>query len=285
MRQNAAQLNRMQIREQEALNRQRQSQDDAEARREAQALRRTQAQYDHVTSHGYGRGGAAGASPAGPSSSASGASAAAAASGGGNARRGSANAGVGQGDDVHIKVYVRECDEDAGQSFSYREGGSAVTRAAPASGGAPRAARSFAGSPAHPQQANPSVRASAPVGGGAKTDDAVAPNRARVPRYLQQRKAEMAAEKAAVAAEAELQRQLSQIPPGHRRVSEEEKADTLRRIDERQHELEAQLAKIPIRFDTQSIQQRRRAIEDELRELDTRRSKYSTKNPLYVPLG
>jgi hypothetical protein len=287
MRQNAAKLNRMQIREQEALNRQRRLQDDAVARREGEAMRRTQAQYNHVASHGYGRGGSlapASAAAGGVSSSSS-----SSAAGGGVRHRSSLNANVADGDDVHIKVYVRECDEDAGQAFTYKESGGA--------GGAARLTRgptsAHALSSASPAGGGGGVvgRRQSGCGGGAVATrgaatpgDLVAPNRARVPRYLQQRKAEIAAEKEAVAAEAERQRQLSQIPPGHRRVSEEEKADTLRRVGERQQELEGQLAKIPIRFDTQSIQQRRRAIETELRELEAKRNKYSTKNPLYVPL-
>lgn len=301
MRPNAAQLNRMQIREQEALNRQRRQQDDAAAQREAHAVRRTQAQYQHVTSHGYGRDGGSGANTGGlvPSAHSAGAGAAPASSSG----------------DAQIRVYVRECDEGASQVFSYREtatGAGAPTgpsspsgpsaRSAVGSGGgsgsdnAPRRVASNASGGAlpsihhHPGAAAASnARVSASASGAydvakASTPDALTPNRARVPRYLQQRKAEMAAEKEAVAAEAERRRELAQIPAGQRRVTEEEKADTLRRLDERQQELEQQIAHIPIRFDTQSIQQRRRAIEEELREIDATRHKYSTKGPLFVPL-
>lgn len=274
MPQNAAQLNRMQLREQEALNRQRRLQDDAVVRREADELRRTKAQYDHVSSHGYGRAGSGAAAP-----------------------RGSRDTSDG----VQIRVYVHECDEVASQSFCYREGtaASAISNSGPRSGapastsadshvarrgvnGAllPIGSSGRLGSPCAPGGSTAS-------GGGGGTSDIagggasmVAPNRARVPRYLQQRKAELAAEKEAIAAEAERQRQLSLIPAGQRRVSEEEKADTLRRLDERQQELEGQLARIPIRFDTQSIQQRRRAIEEELRQIETTRNKYSTKGTL-----
>ncbi|KPI87836.1 hypothetical protein ABL78_3063 [Leptomonas seymouri] len=294
MRQNAAQLNRMQIREQEALNRQRRLQDDAAARREQQAVRRTQAQYDHVASRGYGRSDAAAGTPDGRTAGAS--SSHGPAGAGSSAKRSGVNANVAHGDDVQIKVYVRECDGDAGHVFTYREGGPATATAtasgaaggarAPRGTGGPSTAAASSSPPTGGRQAGSGGVTRGPgIGAASKADGLVAPNRARVPHYLQQRKAEMAAEKEALAAEAERQRQLSQIPPGHRRVSEEEKADTLRCLDERQQELETQLAKIPIRFDTQSIQQRRRAIEDELRELEAKRNKYSTKNPLYVPLS
>ncbi|KPA73670.1 hypothetical protein ABB37_09607 [Leptomonas pyrrhocoris] len=295
MRQNAAQLNRMQIREQEALNRQRRVQDDAAARGEEQAVRRTQAQYSHVASHGYGRGGSARSGDTPPTVSAGASSSRGAAGGVGGragAGRSSLNAGVAPGEDVEITVYVRECDDAAAQAFTYKESGSAGAARVPRGSGGPSAAAAVPGG-RHVVSGGATRGPGAGGGGGAaaappsssKPDSVLAPNRARVPRYLQQRKAEMAAEKEAVEAEAARQRQLSQIPPGHRRVSEDEKADTLRRLDERQQELEAQLAKIPIRFDTQSIQQRRRAIENELRELEAKRSKYATKNILYVPLS
>ncbi|KAK7194860.1 Calmodulin-binding [Novymonas esmeraldas] len=265
MPQNAAQLNRLQIREQEALNRQRRAQDDVAVRREVDAVRRTQAQYDHVRSHGYGR-----------------------ADGG--------DGGAGAAGEVEIRVYVRECEDGASQSFVYRESatsGTAVgvqygSSSPPTAAAAAATARSQRGGGGNlpPISAPERAGASTRVPGGAETSAgaAVAPNRARVPRYLQQRKAELAAEKAAVAAEAERQRQLSSIPAGQRRVSEEEKADTLRQLDARQQELESQLARIPIRFDTQSIQQRRRAIEDELQQIEATRHKYSTRAPLFVPL-
>ncbi|KAG5487376.1 hypothetical protein CUR178_08462 [Leishmania enriettii] len=283
MPQNAAQLNRMQIREQEALNRQRRIQDEAVMRRESEAVRRTQSHYNYVASHGYGRTGGGGA--ASPSSS------------------------PGASGEVQIRVYVRECDERDSRSFCYREnatasatsnttglrsaasestssasygaGGGAVGSLPPISSSvrskAPRAPRVSA--------ASGSGGGSADISLGAASTGVVAPSRARVPRYLQQRKAELAAEKEAVAVELERQRQLSLIPAGQRRVSEAEKADTLRRLDERQQELEGQLGRIPIRFDTQSIQQRRRAIEDELRQIEATRNKYATKGTLFVPLG
>ncbi|CAJ1985611.1 Calmodulin binding protein [Leishmania donovani] len=280
MPQNAAQLNRMQIREQEALNRQRRMQDDAVARREEEELRRTKAQYDHVSSHGYGRAGSGAAAPSGSR---------------------------GASDEVQIRVYVRECDEEASRSFSYREdtaanstshtgprsGASASTSAAShvarrgVNGALPPIGSSGRlGPPRAPgaRAASGGGGGTSDISGGAASCGVVAPNRARVPRYLQQRKAELAAEKEAIAAEAEKQRQLSLIPAGQRRVSEEEKADTLRQLDERQQELEGQLARIPIRFDTQSIQQRRRAIEEELRQIETTRNKYNTKGTLFMPL-
>ncbi|KAG5508644.1 hypothetical protein JIQ42_08431 [Leishmania sp. Namibia] len=285
MPQNAAQLNRMQIREQEALNRQRRIQDEAVMRREAEAVRRTQSHYNYVASHGYGRTGGGGGGAASPSSS------------------------PGASDEVQIRVYVRECDEGDSRSFCYRETATASATSdttglrsaacestSTASYGAGRGAvgslppisssvRSKAPSAPRVSAASGGGGGSADISVGVASAGVVVPSRVRVPRYLQQRKAELAAEKEAVAAELERQRQLSLIPAGQRRVSEAEKADTLRRLDERQQELEGQLGRIPIRFDTQSIQQRRRAIEDELRQIEATRNKYSTKGTLFVPLG
>ncbi|KAG5512283.1 hypothetical protein JKF63_07805 [Porcisia hertigi] len=269
MPQNAAQLNRMQIREQEALNRQRRIQDEEVARRGAELVRRTQSQYKHVASHGYGRadGGEDGLASGGFTSS---------------------NSNEGAHDEVQIRVYVRECDEGSSQTFCYKETtGSAARRSV--SGTLPAI-----GSPGRTGalRAAGAGQASGGAGGGslagisssAASAKADAPNRARIPRYLQQRKAELVAEKEAIAAETERQRQLSLIPAGQRRVSEEEKEDTLRQLDARQQELEGQLARIPIRYDTRSILQRRSAIESELRQIEAKRNQYSTKGILYVPL-
>ncbi|AIN95127.1 hypothetical protein LPMP_010260 [Leishmania panamensis] len=290
MPQNAAHLNRLQIREQEALNQQRRVQDEVVARREAEAVRRTQAQYNHVASHGYGRVGDHSGARVG--------------NGGAAASSGSRSTSA----DVQIRVYVRECDEEANQSFCYRE---SATASVTSSTAGPRSGASVSTSVAShgagrgvcgvlPPISSPGRRgapctpgASAASSGGGRTADMSAagtlygvttPNRGRVPRYLQQRKAELAAEKEAFAAEAERQRQLSLIPAGQRRISEEEKAVTLRQLDERQQELEGQLGRIPIRFDTQSIQQRRRTIEEELRQIEVTRSKYNKKGALFVPL-
>ncbi|EPY23010.1 hypothetical protein STCU_07948 [Strigomonas culicis] len=94
----------------------------------------------------------------------------------------------------------------------------------------------------------------------------------------------MAAEKEAVRDAAARKEEEARIPPGHRLVSEEEKAATLVRLEERKKELETELGKIPIRFDTVSIQNKRKAIETELQQIEAAKLKHQTKKPLYLPL-
>lgn len=231
----------MQIREQEELNRQRRIQDESAVQRRQELEQKRRSLYDYVPSHGY--------------------------AGSTNEKQNRAS----HDDDAEISVYVRECDDAARQSYTFRESSKSNMTSLPAV------------SSSRMQQASsvaPLRKRSVP----SKESSVDAPNRGRVPRYLQQRKAELAAEKGAIAALAERQREMAKIPPGHRLVREEEKADVIQTLDQRERELLNQLSKIPIRFDTQSIVQRRRGIEDELRELEEKRAKYGTKNPLYVPL-
>lgn len=82
-----ARLNHMQIREQEAINRERRAQDEFEAERKAAQAKNLRAKYEHVRSN-YNAGAIASGQPV--------------------------------TDDVEIKVFVRECDPDA-YRFSIRE--------------------------------------------------------------------------------------------------------------------------------------------------------------------
>lgn len=264
MSQNADRLNRLQIREQEQINRERRAQAEVAERRQTDAVRKTKSQYSHVRSHGYGGGADGTGAPSG-----------------GPGQRGGGSAG---GDDAVIRVYVRECDADAARNYTYREsegleeagggGGAGGTQRLPAVQRAQRV--NAADSPV----LAPGRRPSAPENAASPP----APNKGKVPRYIQQRKAELAAEKEAVVAESERRREQAMIPPGHRLVSAEEKAQTLAGLDAREADLEAQLGKIPIRFDTQAIRNRRSNIEEELKEIEASRLKYRAKKALYVPL-
>lgn len=248
---NANRLNRMQLREQQELNRQRALVEETDERRFVAARAQGKQQYQHVSSSGYGR-------DHHPPS---------------NGRRASV------GDDVQIHVFIRECDGDASQTFSYWE-----NSAEELGGRSVPIQRAAVGTP----QVGGPLR-----GGGVAVPGAPSPagstlgtpRRGKVPRYLQQRKAELQAEKDLLEEERQRQVELAKIPSGQRLVSEDEKATTMARLEERQRELETQLGKIPIRFDTQSIKNRRRNIEQELAEIEETKLKYGTKKPLYVPLS
>lgn len=266
MAQSAARLNRLQIREQEQLNRARRMQDEVEEQKQQQRMQMTKQKFNYVpstASTGFSSTPRSGAGVIGGVSSFA-------------------------GDDAQIRVFIRECDGDAARSFVYRESealsGTDVVRELPPPRGGPRRAGSDpTASPLH--SPSPSQRPSYSLAQVSNpTPKAGMPNLGRVPRYLQQRKAEMAEAKRAGEEEEARREALSKVPPGHRLVSEEEKAETLKQLSERQLELDMQLRKMPVRFDTQNLRQKRAAIEDELEKIEQTRNKYSTKRPLYVPL-
>lgn len=161
--------------------------------------------------------------------------------------------------DVEIKVFIRECDND-GVSFSISE------------------SQALENSPGRVQDAGglpPSNSTSGP------------PNTAKlgkIPQYLTKRKAEMEAEKAAIRDEVHRQQELAKYPPGHRPVTEEERGAILSRLAARKRELEVELGKLPMRFDTQALRVKKNAIETEMAEVEAAERKFSVKKQLFVPI-
>ncbi|CCW64211.1 unnamed protein product [Phytomonas sp. EM1] len=242
---NADSLNRLQIREQQELNRQRKIQEEADKRQHAEAIARSKAQYSHVRPQVFAQPEASDPTTA-PND--------------------------GPNGDIQIHVYVRECDGESAQKFTYRErrsltGKSEVTRMHPVPTATATSNREEVSSP------SAGLASSSTLSLG------------RVPRYLQKRKAELQAEKQAIEDEAQRRRELAKIPPGCRLVPDQEKVETLKRLEARQEELEMQLSKIPIRFDTHSIKMRRRNIEEELAQIEVDKLKYSLNKTLYVPIN
>jgi hypothetical protein len=225
-----ARQNYQQIKEQEAINQERERQQHFEQEKHRNLVARQKQSYDHVASNGYGT-----------------------------------KAVQPKGDDVEIKVFVRECDPDA-RMFRMMESDVALP----------------------PQEVDTRPiffgrRASAQAHG----DPASAQSkgaRGEVPKYLQKRKAEMEAEKVAVREEVERQKELSQYPPGHRPVTDEERAAILDKLSVRKKELEAELGRLPMRFDTQAVKNKRAQIEGEMNEIDAAERKFSVKKQLFVPI-
>ena len=216
----------MQLKEQQQINRERRMLDEGDRqRKEAQAAQQ-KARFDHVKSHGYGQ------------------------------------AKSGDVDDVEIKVFVNECDDNR-RVFSIME--SSVTQQQPQS------------QPTRPQAAIPKPKSSTP---------SLPPvsSRGVVPDYLLKRKAEMQAEKEAIQRELELKQELSRYPPGHRPVTEEERLDILEKLSDRKKELQADLHRLPVRFDTQAVRQKRLQIENEMAETEAAERKFSSKKQLFVPI-
>jgi hypothetical protein len=281
---NHARLNAQQIKEQEAINRERKRQDDFEQDRQRQLIERQKAQYSHVSS-AYAPG------------ALSGAPVAAAASGAG--ARPNVPSGGGPVDDVEITVFVRECDRDA-HSFVVRESSlQTAQRGGPM--GRPAAEQQYQQpSPTRygvQQQQQPQAvlaprvantpsqqRPAAPHSAPADTSAASRPKMGEVPLYLRQRKAELDAEKLEALRLAEVQREQAKYPPGHRPVSDEERVAILQRLAERKKGLEADLGRLPMRFDTQAVRNRQRQLESELAEVEEAERKFSVKKQLYVPI-
>ena len=239
--------NQQLIKEQEAINRERRMLDEEESRQKAIAAQRQRDKYSHVQSHGYGRGGGGGsANPPQASGGSTGSS------------------GGGDGD-VEIKVFVRECEPD-GHSFIIPSNGGA--RVPPMQRGEPRGI---------PQRAQPQVK---PAPSAAPRPSGVG----IVPDYILKRKQELRAEQDAVRNEVERRQEASKYPPGHRPVSEEERQDILVRLADRKRDLELELGRLPIRFDTQAIKTRRGQIEGELAEVEAAERKFSVKKQLFVPI-
>jgi hypothetical protein len=224
-----ARLNHQQIKEQEAINQERERQLQFEKDKQRNLIARQRSSFEHVSSAGYGT-----------------------------------KAVAPRSNDVEIKVFVRECDPDA-KVFRMMESEVVPPPGSHETGGRP------------------------PVLFGRRATEAPnsAPSktaRGDVPKYLTKRKEEMAAEKEAMRAEVERQRETAQYPPGHRPVSEEERTAILDKLAARKKELENELGKLPMRFDTQAIKNKRAQIEGEMNEIEAAERKFSVKKQLFVPI-
>jgi len=86
----------------------------------------------------------------------------------------------------------------------------------------------------------------------------------QVPMYLQERKIELAAEKALKAAEAEAEA----VPPGMRVIGEQERLETLQLLAEDRDKVESELRRMPFVVETPSLIRHKAALEGRLKEID-----------------
>lgn len=242
---NAARLNYAQIKEQEQLNKQRLQNEEFKTDQKQALIQRQRAQYDHVTSNGYGVAGSKQPQAQGT-------------------------------DDVEIRVFVRECDPDA-QTFAFRESevctpltkGPAADAAPRGQPGAVRFGRRASAEDRRKPQEPTAERSTA---------------RGEVPAYLLKRKNEMQSEKDAIQAEIARQQEVSQYPPGHRPVTEPERVAILEKLAQRKKELENEIGRLPMRFDTMAVKQKRQQLEAEMAEVESAQQKFSVKKQLFVPI-
>eukprot|EP00667_Euglena_gracilis_P021373 EG_transcript_23402 len=178
-------------------------------------------------------------------------------------------------DDAVIEVFINETDKDRARYATYREpppGGSSSARSAPL--------------PAVPK---PRASSAAPLDRAAKprpTSGGPAPaappaKRGEVPKYLQNRKAQLAAEKDMIRKQMEEMTNKKRVPPGTVLLSEEEKQEAIRALELRRKECEEALNRLPMRFDNLSIQKRRQELEAEIDEVEASVKKFSRKE-VYV---
>eukprot|EP00758_Cryptobia_borreli_P009338 Tbor_TRINITY_DN5471_c4_g5::TRINITY_DN5471_c4_g5_i2::g.24208::m.24208 len=165
---------------------------------------------------------------------------------------------TGPQDDVKITVFVRECDSD-GYSFVLDGVGDGSNN----------------NDNLQNNKINNDKNTNAPK---------PLPPKGHIPPYLQKIKAELQVNKQTILDNIALKEAQSNIPHGHRIVSDTERKDILYRLGERQKELESELGRIPIRFDTMSIRARRERIEEEMREVEEGLRKFGCKKELYVPI-
>eukprot|EP00744_Colponema_vietnamica_P001806 GILI01002946.1.p1 GENE.GILI01002946.1~~GILI01002946.1.p1 ORF type:complete len:238 (-),score=37.08 GILI01002946.1:41-718(-) len=221
-----SQLNRLQLKEQQQINRERKALDDADLQKKANMQQQQKSKFDHIRSHGYGQ----------------------------DAKAQVASAS----DDIEIKVFVNECDESR-RMFTIME--SSATQV-------------------------DSSRTLPPIQKPKSSPSTIPPlaNRGVVPEYLLKRKAEMKAEKDAIEQEVARQTEAAKYPPGHRPVTEDEKLDILDKLAQRKKELQMELHKLPVRFDTQAIRQKKLQIESEMAETEAAERKFNSKKQLFVPI-
>jgi hypothetical protein len=308
-------LNVQQVREQQQLNRERRAQDEAEAQRSSQRVARSKAAYAHVQPRVVGAGGGGG----GAAEAEAIAEQQAAQRGGGAVdddveitvfvRECEPDGGVQRAMESDLLRAIAREAPLASTSLNTPTlppiRGSSRGAAAAAAGAGAGGARAPSVGPKQQQQqpqrtpmrnvgingdGAPSQAQAAAVAAGAsgaalrKPEAPAGKTLGAVPDYLRQRKAELQAEKDAAARAIEEERERSRHPAGHRLVSEDERVVVLGRLDARKAELERDLARLPMRFDTIAVQRRRAEIEKEMGEVEEAHRRFSVRKQLYVPI-
>lgn len=282
-------LNAMQVKEQEQINRERKAQDEAEAARAASRVAKSKAQFSHVSSKVVIPGvNVANMNGELPSSS---------------------HTYQAPEDDVEITVFVRETERDGGvqkmmesdllrlnerdYNSGFSSNGSGAAAVKKNTFGLPQQQQQQTREPLRLNNANNSQPRSLqqqqqqqPRSSSSTHHKPSAPDGNKlgsVPDYLRQRKAELQAEKDAAARAIIEEQERNKHPVGHRPVSEDERQAVLAKLDARKLELERDLARLPMRFDTLAVKNRRTEIEKEMSEVEEAHRRFSVKKQLYVP--
>eukprot|EP01059_Diplonema_ambulator_P000731 TRINITY_DN10595_c0_g1_i1.p1 TRINITY_DN10595_c0_g1~~TRINITY_DN10595_c0_g1_i1.p1 ORF type:complete len:268 (+),score=65.51 TRINITY_DN10595_c0_g1_i1:43-804(+) len=103
-----------------------------------------------------------------------------------------------------------------------------------------------------------------------------------IPAYLKQRKQELQDEKDEIERQVTHQREMQKYPAGHVPLGEEEKEAILKGLNSKKDELLTEINKLPMRYDTTSIRNRRNNLEEQIREIEAKIGVFSRKQ-VFVP--
>lgn len=114
--------------------------------------------------------------------------------------------------------------------------------------------------------AGSAARRSSSVGKAA--DKPLARDAGNVPKYLQRVKAAIAAEEKLIAERLGLNKDPDEAPPGCRLLPEDERLETLRLLQAKKADVEAQHRKLPLKIETLGQKQRAQEVERELKVVE-----------------
>eukprot|EP01060_Flectonema_neradi_P014920 TRINITY_DN21610_c0_g1_i1.p1 TRINITY_DN21610_c0_g1~~TRINITY_DN21610_c0_g1_i1.p1 ORF type:complete len:292 (+),score=63.82 TRINITY_DN21610_c0_g1_i1:74-949(+) len=271
--------NRMQIKEQEMLNREMRKRDQQTKERDEKMKERLRGQYSRKGSLTATRGAAAAATAARTHNSSV------------NHRNGgngyhmeetSIDAVPRSGE---IQVFIRETEPAHARQFTIKEDSvySAPAQPSPPPQEIPEE------EPSQPIAPSNAVAMCGPPSGGSgaarKNSSAGRTMKAtpgKVPAYLEQRKAEIQYEKDLLNQALEEDRRRKQHPPGCKPLTHDEKTEILKALEAKKKDLLSDINRLPMRYDTTSIRKRREDLEHQIRDVESKIGQYSRK-VVYVP--
>ena len=184
------------------------------------------------------------------------------------------NRGAGGGEPT-IQVFINETDSSRARYATYKES-DVVPQARRSNSAGPRPRAPSAG-------AKPLSRGSSGTGrpSGAGTPG-VPGKRGTVPKYLQNRKAELAAEKEMIRRHIDDQAEVARCPPGTMLMPEEDKKAAIAALERRKAECEDAMIRMPMRFDTMSMANKKKQLESEIQECEAAIKRFSRKE-VFIP--
>eukprot|EP01064_Diplonema_japonicum_P032535 TRINITY_DN6146_c0_g1_i5.p1 TRINITY_DN6146_c0_g1~~TRINITY_DN6146_c0_g1_i5.p1 ORF type:complete len:265 (+),score=66.10 TRINITY_DN6146_c0_g1_i5:225-1019(+) len=181
-----------------------------------------------------------------------------------------------------IEVFVRETEPEFSHHYTIEEGMAPPpprqAQAAPTS--TPPSTHTTMSSSRTQNTSSPNLHScgsAAGMAGAARKKPA-----GHIPAYLKQRRQELEDEKAEVERIRNEVKEKQRYPAGHMPLGEEEKEAILKGLNCKKDELMSEMNRLPMRYDTTSVRNRRNALEDQIREVENKIGTFSRKQ-VYVP--